>query len=128
MENVQLNEKGMTIIKMLIDETYIFPSKAITANEIFDLVSDTVELAQSSVNRIIKQLVDNDFIQEGLRAGRKKKYYVSHKGIEYYVDYATIGIDKKEQLVLAYMQTLESGKKSWADFYDEVQARYAQQE
>ncbi|OOB78928.1 MAG: hypothetical protein ATN33_08525 [Epulopiscium sp. Nele67-Bin001] len=124
--NFILGEKGMAILRLLIDEAYIVPTKTISANEIFDSLADALNLSKPSIYRIVQQLSANELLKEGLRSGRTKRYYVTMKGVGQFVDYTTMGIEEKERLVLAYMKTRDVGKEvpSWADIYDEVQAHY----
>lgn len=51
-----------------------------------DKIMEKTKLSRSTVNNALRILLENEFIEEGVKQVNKKAYYITEKGMKHYCE------------------------------------------
>ena len=91
--DISLNDTDGKVIVFLLDNGNIIPSQGVSLNDIKIEKPNGDYIAKITITNSIYKLREHGFVQEGIKKGRAKTYFISEKGIALYKH--LFGLSKK---------------------------------
>lgn len=126
--NFNLNEIDLSVMKFMLDNNYISPSRMITTSmltdgvEIDDGNGGLRKVSKTSIQNSIKRLIQHKFIVAGAKLGRTNRYFISANGALSFYEMSELSLEEKRALVKVYGLTVTRKDNSgdWEELYKEL--------
>ena len=126
--NQNLNEIDLSIMKFMLSNNYISPSRMVTTSmltdgvEIDDGNGGLRKVSKTSIQNSIKRLVQQKFIVAGAKLGRTNRYFISANGALSFYEMNELSIEEKRALVKVYGLTVtkKDNSDNWEELYKEL--------
>lgn len=125
-ENIVINEIDLAILRHMLENNFISPSRVTTVYELtetikVDLGTGLKHVSRPSIYKSVTKLNKIECIYTGAKLGKTNRYFVSGIGAELFATYSRLTQEEKESIVKAYSAVMiEDDTGDWAKLYDKV--------